>query len=115
ASTGEPFGTYTYARSLGPLVLGVPALVPLAWLMMGYPSFVLAEQLVANYIVLQSVSRRSLPWLTTGTLAGAAMAAWDVFLDPQMVTAGHWRWADPTPGLPGVSDVPLTNLAGWLV
>ncbi len=43
------------------------------------------------------------------------MTAWDVFLDPQMVEAGHWRWADPTPALPGVPGVPLSNYAGWLV
>ena len=43
------------------------------------------------------------------------LAAWDVFLDPQMVDDGHWRWADPTPGLPGVDGVPLTNFAGWLL
>jgi len=32
-----------------------------------------------------------------------------------MVDAGHWRWADPVPGLPGVPTVPLTNYAGWLL
>ena len=40
---------------------------------------------------------------------------WDVFLDPQMVADGRWRWADPTPGLPGVDGVPLTNFGGWLL
>ena len=42
------------------------------------------------------------------------MAAWDLFLDPQMVDAGRWAWAAPLPGLPGVPGVPLTNAAGWL-
>jgi hypothetical protein len=36
-------------------------------------------------------------------------------LDPQMVQAGYWTWADPSPGLPGIDTVPLTNLAGWLL
>jgi putative membrane protein len=40
--------------------------------------------------------------------------AWDVFLDPQMVGDGHWTWAHPTPSLPGVDGIPLTNFAGWL-
>ena len=36
-----------------------------------------------------------------------------MFLDPQMVAAGHWRWAYPTPALPGIHGIPLTNyLAG---
>ena len=43
----------------------------------------------------------------------AALASWDLFLDPQMVDAGHWRWSDPSPALPGVPTVPLTNYAGW--
>ena len=38
-----------------------------------------------------------------------------MFLDPQMVDAGHWTWADPVPGLPLVPGVPLTNYAGWLL
>jgi uncharacterized membrane protein len=32
-----------------------------------------------------------------------------------MVDAGYWTWAYPSPGLPGIDTVPLTNLAGWLV
>jgi putative membrane protein len=47
--------------------------------------------------------------------AAAVFAAWDVVLDPQMVQAGYWTWARPSPGLPGISTVPLTNLGGWLL
>jgi putative membrane protein len=48
-------------------------------------------------------------------VATVALATWDVFLDPQMVDAHHWRWTDPSPHLPGVATVPLTNFAGWLL
>jgi putative membrane protein len=48
-------------------------------------------------------------------VAAAVFAGWDVVLDPQMVQAGYWTWADPEPGLPGIDTVPLTNLAGWLL
>ena len=41
-----------------------------------------------------------------------ALASWDLFLDPQMVDAGHWRWADPLPALPGVH---CTKWVGGLV
>jgi putative membrane protein len=44
-----------------------------------------------------------------------ALAAWDLFLDPQLVAAGGWHWTDPDPHLPGVPDVPLTNYGGWLL
>jgi uncharacterized membrane protein len=47
-------------------------------------------------------------------VAAVALASWDVFLDPQMVAAGHWRWLDPGRGLPLVPGIPLTNYAGWL-
>ncbi|HEV7727132.1 MAG TPA: carotenoid biosynthesis protein [Modestobacter sp.] len=107
-STGFPYGQYSYSDALGPTVLGVPFLVPLAWLMMAWPSWVLAVRLTARI----RARRRPLPRVL---VAAYVFAAWDVVLDPQMVQAGYWRWAHPTPGLPGIDTVPLTNLAGWLL
>ncbi len=109
--SGVPFGDYSYAHRLGPLLGGVPVLVPLAWLMMAYPCLLMARLLAGRIAESRSVTGA----LAVGCLAGGALAAWDVFLDPQMVAAGHWTWAHPSPGLPGVAQVPLTNLAGWLV
>jgi uncharacterized membrane protein len=112
-ATGVPFGRYAYSGSLGPQVLGVPLLVPLAWTMMAYPALLLARRLAGH---LDGPARPpALRWAVTAVLGGATLAAWDLFLDPQMVAAGHWTWAHPRPGLPGVPDVPLTNLAGWLL
>ena len=102
-STGFPYGGYSYSDALGPTLLGVPFLVPLAWLMMAWPSWVLAARLAP--------SSRPVRVL----VAAYVFAAWDVVLDPQMVQAGYWRWDSPTPGLPGIDTVPLTNLAGWLL
>ena len=102
-STGFPYGGYSYSDALGPTLLGVPFLVPLAWLMLAWPSWVLAARLAPR-----SRGARVL-------VAAYVFAAWDVVLDPQMVQAGYWRWDSPTPGLPGIDTVPLTNLAGWLI
>ena len=107
-ATGFPYGRYTYADTLGPTLLGVPFLVPLAWLMMAWPSWVLAARLAAPV-------RPGLRAPVRITAAAAVFAAWDVVLDPQMVQAGYWTWANPEPGLPGIDTVPLTNLAGWLL
>ena len=85
--TGVPFGTYSYTGDLGPELFGVPVVVPLAWTMMAWPALV----------------------------GGVALAAWDLFLDPQMVDARHWTWMHPQPALPLVPGVPLTNYAGWLL
>ncbi|GAB1513148.1 carotenoid biosynthesis protein [Actinophytocola sp. KF-1] len=102
--TGFPFGEYRYTGTLGVEVLGVPALVPLAWIMMAWPALLAGRALAGP----------ASPWAVVAVGAWA-LASWDVFLDPQMVDAGHWVWAHPSPGLPGVADVPLTNFAGWLL
>jgi putative membrane protein len=99
-ATGFPFGTYSYTGTLGLEVLDVPVLVPMAWIMLGYPAFVAGQALGGPR------------W---GWALGAwTLATWDLFLDPQMVQAGHWTWDFPDPGLPGVPGIPLTNYAGWV-
>jgi uncharacterized membrane protein len=107
-ATGFPYGRYTYSDDLGPTLLGVPFLVPLAWLMMAWPSWLLARRLTRD---VRAGHRRP----ARVGVAAAVFAGWDVFLDPQMVQAGYWTWAHPRPGLPGIDAVPLTNLAGWLL
>lgn len=98
--TGYPFGDYSYAGTLGPEVLDVPVVVPLAWTMMAYPVLLAARRL----------SRRWAP-----VIGGLGLMAWDMFLDPQMVDDGHWTWADPAPSLRAIEGVPLSNFAGWAV
>jgi putative membrane protein len=98
--TGVPFGEYAYTGTLGPEVAGVPAVVPLAWMMMAWPAVVVGRTLASSPLGVTA-------W------GAAALAAWDVFLDPQMVAAGHWAWSDPDPALPLVPGIPLTNYAGW--
>ena len=100
--SGLPFGAYRYADTLGPRVAGVPIIVGLAWAMMAWPAAVVARRLARTRI--------------SQVVIGAwALASWDLFLDPQMVAAGHWAWRDPALHLPGVPTVPLTNLLGWLL
>lgn len=105
--TGFPFGEYVYTGTLGAEVLGVPVVVPLAWTMMAYPCLLLGRTLTVR----ARRARGPLVALTGGT----ALAAWDLYLDPQMTDAGHWRFAHPDPALPGIPAIPLTNYAGWLL
>jgi len=109
-STGFPFGTYEYTDGLGLKVLGVPVLVPLAWIMMSWPALVVTRRLVRAAGVAGRWARPA-----TAVVGAYALTAWDVFLDPQMVDQGNWLWRYPTPSLPGVADIPLTNFAGWLL
>jgi putative membrane protein len=90
---GFPFGTYQYTDALGPRVLGVPVVVPLAWAWMAWPAWV-----VARHLTRQRPARIG--------LAALGLATWDLFLDPQMVAAGYWRWS--------TVDIPDQNYVGWL-
>jgi putative membrane protein len=106
-ATGVPFGNYAYSDRLGPALAGVPLLVPLAWAFMAWPAW-----LAAGHLLARTVGR---PPITPRILAAAlALASWDLFLDPQMVAEGYWRWSGSGATLPGVAGVPLRNYAGWL-
>jgi uncharacterized membrane protein len=100
-ATGFPFGTYDYSGLLGPRLLGVPLIIPLAWTWMAWPAWLAATRLA------RSRAGRI-------ALAAVGLAAWDLFLDPQMVAEGYWTWRDPTPALPGVAGIPIGNYLGWL-
>jgi uncharacterized membrane protein len=98
-ATGFPFGSYTYSDRLGPMVGEVPLIIPLAWSMLGYPALVLARTITSS------------PWLGISVGAGA-LAAWDLYLDPQMVAEGYWQWFGTGPHL--IGTVPATNYLAWL-
>ncbi|HEX8629541.1 MAG TPA: carotenoid biosynthesis protein [Catenuloplanes sp.] len=101
-ATGFPFGGYDYSGQLGPKLLGVPLVIPLAWTWMAWPAWLAGVRLARRRAV-------------RVVLAGVGLAAWDLFLDPQMVGEGYWTWVDPVPALPGVPSVPVGNYLGWLV
>ncbi len=126
--TGWPFGRYAYSESVTyercpspelcsdlesvthhiPALLGVPVIVPLAWFMMAYAT---------NRLAWLISERRLVRWLW----ASASLCAWDLILDPQFLLdpqlRGHgwWVWFHPSPALPGIPSIPLSNYAGWLI
>lgn len=99
--TGLPFGRYAYTNALKPQIAQVPVIVPLAWFAMSLPSRETATAAVG--------SDAPLPLrLAAGS---AAMTAWDLFLDPQMVGEGYWAWVRR-----GVyRGIPVSNFLGWFV
>jgi putative membrane protein len=101
-ATGVPFGDYDYADSLGPKLRGVPVVIPLAWGMFAYPCLVVGQHLARTA-------------LGAAAVGGFALASWDLFLDPQMVEAGHWRFTDVEASLPGAPGIPVSNYLGWLL
>jgi len=101
-TTKFPFGDYTYTGELGPALLSVPLVIPLAWGMVSYPFLLVAQRLSDS---------------TFGTVFIGAwlLMSWDLFLDPQMVREGYWVWNQIGWELPGIDGIPLQNFLGWFL
>jgi uncharacterized membrane protein len=99
--TGLPFGQYGYTNALQPQVAHVPAIVPLAWFAMSLPSREAAHAALGEH---STPGRRI-------ALGSAAMTAWDLFLDPQMVGEGYWSWVRGG----RYRSIPLSNFVGWFI
>ncbi len=103
-ATGWVYGPYHYTDKLGPRFLGlVPYLIPAAWFMMSYPSFVIADWLVPTGW------QRAARLIGVAAVGGLAMTAWDVIMDPLMVAGGHWVWEVEG----AYFGIPLQNFWGW--
>lgn len=96
-TTGVPFGDYDYTGALQPALVGVPVIVPLAWFAMGVTALEVGHHVGSRLVAV--------------VVGAVGLTAWDLFLDPQMVDAGYWKWAAD-----GIYEgIPLSNYAGWLL
>lgn len=100
STTGIPFGRYHYTDVLQPQIEGVPLLIPVAWLMMIGPGWAVARRLTGRY-----------GGIVFALVAGLALTAWDLYLDPQMVSWGLWQWENPV----GYFGIPWVNFLGWIL
>jgi uncharacterized membrane protein len=108
--TGLVYGPYHYTSTLGPWLGSVPVLIPLAWFMLIYPSYVVANLIVDGWPVGTPGDRGHLVRLA---LVGAlVMTAWDLVVDPILTgpTVGAWVWERGGP----YYGVPLQNSLGWI-
>ncbi len=103
-ATGLVYGPYHYTDRLGIKFLGlVPLLIPAAWFMMMYPSFVIADRVIpARW---QTGPRQ----FALAAVGGVIMTAWDLAMDPLMVAGEHWVWEVKG----AYFGVPLQNYWGW--
>lgn len=104
-ATGLVFGKYYYTENLGPRLLGVPPMIQIGYVAMGYASFITAR-------VILGALRTPKRWEILGVTLGTAflMVSWDVAMDPyQSTIAGDWIWQEGGPYF----GVPLHNYAGW--
>jgi uncharacterized membrane protein len=103
-ATGLVYGPYHYTAKLGVKFLGlVPLLIPLAWFMMTYPSFIIAR------LITPAINRLWLWRIALAALGGLIMTAWDLAMDPVMVAGSHWVWEQPG----AYFGIPLQNYWGW--
>lgn len=102
--TGRIYGPYHYTDKLGPKFLGlVPLLIPVAWFMMTYPSYMIARRLIP------SLKNRWVWRVAVAALGALIMTAWDLAMDPLMVEGGHWVWERGG----AYFGIPLQNFWGW--
>ena len=81
----------------------VPLIIPVAWFMLSYPSFIIANRLIPR-------GKSIWVWrLSVAAVGAVIMTAWDLAMDPMMVAGEHWAWDAPG----AYFGIPLQNYWGW--
>jgi len=106
--TGFPFGHYYFTEVMGPKILQVPFFLALAYLGIGYVSWILAL-LILGYLDKPITGARV---LALPLPASSIMLSWDLSMDPNWSTLDHvWTWQQGG----AYFGVPLTNFFGWFL
>ena len=110
-ATGAIYGPYHYTEVLGVKLGHVPLLIPLAWFMMIYPSYVIANLIVGDQPIGSRGSLKRIVWLSF--LSAAVMTAWDLVVDPLLSGPNMqaWIWEQGGPYF----GIPLQNYIGWML
>lgn len=104
--SGAVYGAYHFSDILGPRIGHVPVIIPVAWFMMVYPSWMVARSL------LRGLDVYSVPGLTALAVTTAFVATgWDAVIDPVMARSGNWVWENGG----SYFGVPRRNFLGWLL
>jgi len=94
---------------LGPSCGEVPLLIPLAWFMMIYPSYVVANLALEGHVFGTPGGRGRLVGLAAAS--AIVMTAWDLVIDPILSDVGQgWIWET---GGPYSASRSKTTWAGW--
>ena len=109
--TGAIYGKYHYTDVLGTKLGHVPIIIPIAWFMMIYPSFV-----IASLITFASISKnrnRISQIICLSIVSAVVMTAWDLVIDPYLSGPTQMAWVWESEGQ--YFGVPLQNFAGWVL
>jgi len=109
--TGLLYGGYHYTSYLGARLGEVPILIPLAWFMMIYPSYV-----IANLVVARRAAGTPAGWsplIRLAAVSAVVMTVWDLVIDPILSGPDVRAWVWESGG--AYFGVPVQNYFGWLV
>lgn len=112
ATTGFPFGTYSYTDVLQPKLFGVvPLAIPFAWLLVVPAAVGVTEWLIGKGVKAGRVGGRVS--LTTKVLTAASFALLlDVTIEPFAVHVNnYWVWEYAG----GYYGIPMSNFVAWWV
>jgi uncharacterized membrane protein len=107
--TGFPFGPYFYTRVFGPGLLGIPFIIPFAWYVIVYLSYVLANLTIEHRPIVGGGVGHAI-WLSF--IGAAIVTAYDLSLDPFMVTRIK-AWVMENPG--NYFGEQFRGFAGWML
>ena len=106
--TGFPFGHYRFTDLMGPKLFDLPILLALAYVGMGYLSWVVGLTILGYQN--QPLLGRKIVLLPL--MAGFVMTAWDLSMDPVWADIDHaWVWRDGG----SYYGVPISNFFGWFL
>jgi uncharacterized membrane protein len=124
--TGLIYGAYHYTDALGLKLGHVPIIIPIAWFMMIYPSYIIANLIRSGRMMMIREKKSSsnnnnnsrtplvqILWLSF--LSAVIITAWDLVVDPYLSgpTERAWIWEGGGGGQ--YFGVPLHNFGGWLL
>lgn len=127
--TGLIYGAYHYTDALGLKLGHVPIIIPIAWFMMIYPSYIIANLIGSGRPMMMIGQKKDddnnnkssrtplvqILWLSF--LSAVIMTAWDLVVDPYLSgpTEKAWIWEEDDSGGSQYFGVPLHNFGGWLL
>jgi putative membrane protein len=109
-TTGLVYGPYHYTSTLGPWLGSVPFLIPLAWFVLVYTSYGLAN-LIADRLPSGLAGGRR-PLISLVLLGAVVITALDLIVDPILSGPSFRAWVWDTAG--PYYGVPIQNYVGWI-
>lgn len=110
--TGLLFGEYTYGRTMGFGIFGVPVVIGLNWFVVVFSSACAATMLTERVgrLLGKSATRPPVYRLSFADIFAAASIAvfFDWIMEPAAVRLGFWTWT-------GTAEVPMLNYLTWFI